>query len=220
MNIEAKSITDGYLKPGTCVSNDGLDGFVRKIAAHADRPGEDIIFRLDKGQASGAILDTIEELGTGYVAKAKLTSTIMGRVSRIKKWGSIGNVHFAANFKLRLSGWSNARRFTVIERNLPPARPNGQMLLFDMLEGHLMSGHVHMCLKILSKYSVSYAIGFLKGKSAVRIHRWILGSKKLTGLNFWARGYYVGTVGLDESVVRQYIRNQEKHAQQMQLDLK
>jgi len=47
-----------------------------------------------------------------------------------------------------------------------------------------------------------------------------LGSKKATGLNFWARGYCVSTVGLDEAVVRQYIRNQEKHEQQMELDLK
>ena len=90
----------------------------------------------------------------------------------------------------------------------------------ELLEGHLMSDHVHMCLKIPPKYSVSYSIGFLKGKSAVRIHRWILGSKKLTGLNFWARGYCVSTVGLDEAVIRQYIRNQEKHEQQMELDLK
>ena len=135
VNIDVKSVIDGYLRPGTCASNDGLDGFVRKIAAEANRPPEDITFRLDKGLTSGAILDTIEELGAGYVAKAKLTSTIMGQISRIKKWRSIGNGHFAANFKLKLTGWSRARRFTVIERNQPPAKPSEQMLLFDMLEG-------------------------------------------------------------------------------------
>ena len=70
------------------------------------------------------------------------------------------------------------------------------------------------------KYSVSYTIGFLKGKSALRIHRWVLDSKKTTGLNFWARGYCVSTVGLDEAVIRQYIRNQENNEQELELDLK
>jgi len=135
VNVDAKSVIDGYLRPGTCASNDGLDGFVRKIASEAGRPGEDITFRLDKGLTSGAILDTIEGLGAGYVAKAKLTSTIMGQISRIKNWRSIGNGHFVANFKLKLAGWSHARRFTVVERHLPPKKPSEQMLLFDMLEG-------------------------------------------------------------------------------------
>lgn len=71
-----------------------------------------------------------------------------------------------------------------------------------LLEGHLMPDHVHMCLKIPPKYSVANTIGFIKGKSAVRIHRGILGSQKATGLSFWARGYCVSTVGLDEATVR------------------
>ena len=83
-----------------------------------------------------------------------------------------------------------------------------------------MADHVDMCLKIPPKYSVSYTIGFLKGKSAVRIHRWILGSEKTTGLSFWTCGYCVSTVGLDEALVRQYIRNQEKREQQLELDLR
>ena len=91
----------------------------------------------------------------------------------------------------------------------------------DLLEGHLMSDHVHMCLKIPPKYSVAHTIGFLKGKSAVRIHRGILGSQKSTGLSFWARGYCVSTVGLDEATVRAYIRKQEKNEQrQLELDFK
>ena len=87
----------------------------------------------------------------------------------------------------------------------------------ELLEGHLMADHVHMCLKIPPKYSVSHTIGFLKGKSAVRIHRWILGNKKTSGLHFWARGYCVSTVGLDEAKVRTYIRHQEKRDKQMDL---
>ena len=135
VDIGTRAVIDGYLRPGSCASNDGLDGFVRKIIAEADRPAEQIIFRFDKGLTSGSILDTLEELGAGYVAKVKLSSTIMGQISRIKNWRSIGNGHFAANFYRKLSGWSRPRRFAVIERNLPPAKPSEQMLLFDILEG-------------------------------------------------------------------------------------
>jgi len=78
----------------------------------------------------------------------------------------------------------------------------------EVLEGHLMSDHVHMCLRVAPRYSIAYVIGFLKGKSAVRIHR-SLGYKRMTGLHFWSRGYCVSTVGLDEETIRRYIREQE-----------
>jgi len=80
----------------------------------------------------------------------------------------------------------------------------------EVLEGHVMPDHVHMCLSIPPKHSVSYIIGFIKGKSAVRIHRGALNYKKLTGLHFWATGYCVSTVGLNEETIRNYIRHQEK----------
>lgn len=76
----------------------------------------------------------------------------------------------------------------------------------EIIEGHLMADHVHMCLRVPPKYSIALIIGFLKGKSAVLIHRKIIKTKKATGLHFWARGYCVGTVGLDEEKVRKYIR--------------
>lgn len=135
VDINSRAVIDGHLRPGSCASNDGLDGFVRKIVSEADRPAQEILFRFDKGLTSGAILDTIEELGAGYVAKVKLSSTIMGQISKIKNWRSIGSGHFAANFHSKLSGWSKPRRFAVIERNLPPAKPSQQMLLFNVLEG-------------------------------------------------------------------------------------
>jgi hypothetical protein len=78
-----------------------------------------------------------------------------------------------------------------------------------VVEGHLMPDHIHMCLSIPPKYSVAFAIGFIKGKSAVRIHRQILGNKRVTGLHFWSRGYCVSTVGLDEETIRKYIREQD-----------
>jgi putative transposase len=81
----------------------------------------------------------------------------------------------------------------------------------ELVEGHALLDHVHLCLSIPPKYSVANTIGFLKGKSAIRIHREYLGKKRnFTGVHFWARGYCVSTVGLDEEVIRAYIRNQEE----------
>lgn len=80
----------------------------------------------------------------------------------------------------------------------------------EIIEGHAMPDHVHLCLSIPPKFSVANTVGFLKGKSAIRIHREHLGRERgFTGFHFWARGYCVSTVGLDEQIVREYIRNQE-----------
>jgi putative transposase len=84
----------------------------------------------------------------------------------------------------------------------------------ELLEGHAVSDHVHLCLSIPPKYSVSYAVGFLKGKSAVRIHRELLHERRMCGLHFWTTGYWVSTVGRDEASVRQYIRTQEERDRQ------
>lgn len=74
-----------------------------------------------------------------------------------------------------------------------------------------MPDHVHMLLGVPPKYSVANTAGFLKGKSAIRIHRDLLRTRgTLFGREFWARGYCVSTVGLNEPAVRQYIRDQEK----------
>jgi putative transposase len=91
----------------------------------------------------------------------------------------------------------------------------------ETLEGHSMADHIHMCLSIPPKYSVAHTIGFLKGKSAVRIHRELLKEQRMTGMHFWSTGYCVSTVGLDEQKIRQYIREQEKlESGQGELDLK
>ena len=91
----------------------------------------------------------------------------------------------------------------------------------ELVEGKAMPDHIHMCLSIPPKYSVSHTIGFLKGKSAVRIHRDLLHERRMTGLHFWATGYCVSTVGLDEARIRRYIREQEKfETGQGDLDLK
>ena len=77
-------------------------------------------------------------------------------------------------------------------------------------EGHLMPYHVHMMISIPPKYAVSQVIGYIKGKSAIHLAR-VYGERKrnFTGQHFWARGYFVSTVGRDETVIREYIRKQE-----------
>jgi putative transposase len=79
-----------------------------------------------------------------------------------------------------------------------------------IVEGHLMPDHVHMCISIPPKYSVSSVVGYIKGKSAIQIARQFGRKQNFTGENFWARGYFVSTVGLDEAMVRAYIRHQEQ----------
>ena len=81
----------------------------------------------------------------------------------------------------------------------------------EIVEGLLMGDHVHMCISIPPKFAVSNVVGFLKGKSAIAIARHFgRRSWNFTGEVFWARGFFVSTVGLDEAMVRAYIRNQEE----------
>jgi putative transposase len=76
--------------------------------------------------------------------------------------------------------------------------------------GHLMPDHVHIMISIPPKYSVSQVIGYIKGKSAIHVARTFMGKRQnFVGQHFWARGYFVSTVGRDEAVIREYIRNQE-----------
>jgi putative transposase len=84
-------------------------------------------------------------------------------------------------------------------------------------EGHLMSDHVHMMISIPPKYAVSQVVGFIKGKSAIHLAR-VYGEhrRNFVGQSFWARGYFVSTVGRDEEVIRNYIRNQEQEDQRLE----
>ena len=84
-------------------------------------------------------------------------------------------------------------------------------------EGHLMPDHVHMLLSVPPKYSVSNVMGFIKGKSAIHIARVYAGRRRnFVGQHFWARGYWVSTVGKNEAAVRQYIQNQEKEDKRLE----
>ena len=81
----------------------------------------------------------------------------------------------------------------------------------EIVEGHLMSDHVHMMIAIPPKLAVSQVVGYIKGKSAIHLAR-VYGERKrnFVGQHFWARGYFVSTVGRDEATIQAYIRNQEK----------
>ena len=77
-------------------------------------------------------------------------------------------------------------------------------------EGHLMPDHVHMMIAIPPKYAVSQVVGYIKGKSAIHMARvYAERRRNFAGQHFWARGYFVSTVGRDEEVIREYIRHQE-----------
>ena len=89
-----------------------------------------------------------------------------------------------------------------------------------LLEGHAMPDHLHMLLSIPPKYSVAFTIGYLKGKSAIRVHRELLRTKgTLFGRAFWSRGYCVSTVGLDEAMIKRYIQDQEKDEREQERGL-
>ena len=83
-------------------------------------------------------------------------------------------------------------------------------------EGHMRDDHVHMMISIPPKYSVAQVIGYIKGKSAIHIARTFMGKpRNFVGQHFWARGYYVSTVGRDETTIREYIQGQEAEDQRL-----
>ena len=115
------------------------------------------------------------------------------------RWECKYHVIIVPKYRKRVLYGKIRRRVGEILRDL--CRQRG----IEMVEGHLMPDHIHMCLSVPPKYSIAFAIGFLKGK----------------GLHFWSRGYCVGTIGLDEATIRKYIRDQDKlEKQQMEIDFK
>jgi putative transposase len=83
----------------------------------------------------------------------------------------------------------------------------------EIEEGHLMKDHVHMLISVPPKYSVAQVMGYINGKSAIHIARVYAGRRRnFVGQHFWARGYWVSTVGKNEAAVRRYIQEQEKGA--------
>jgi putative transposase len=103
--------------------------------------------------------------------------------------------------------------FGEIRRELGPIfRDLARQKECEIVEGHLMPDHVHICIAIPPKYAVASVIGFMKGKSAIAIARRFLGKERnFTGEHFWARGYAVSTVGFELETIRKYIREQESN---------
>jgi len=80
----------------------------------------------------------------------------------------------------------------------------------EVVEGKLKVDHVHMVVSIPPKYSISQVVGYMKGKSAIWVARSTGRNRNFVGQNFWARGYCVSTIGLNEETIREYVRSQEE----------
>ncbi len=107
--------------------------------------------------------------------------------------------------------WRKKRIYGQLRKDLGPIlRAFARHKESEVEKGHLMADHVHMLVSIPPKYSVAQVVGYIKGKSAIHIARTYMGKRQnFIGQNFWARGYFVSTVGRDEATVREYIRKQE-----------
>ena len=127
-------------------------------------------------------------------------------------WRSLSHVRWECKYhvvitpKYRKKVFFGKRRNQIGEIIRELCRQRG----IELLEGHAMADHIHMVLSIPPKYSVANTMGFLKGKSAVRVHRELMKARRMTGLHFWADGYCVSTIGLDEETIRKYVRDQER----------
>jgi putative transposase len=113
--------------------------------------------------------------------------------------------------------WRKKQIFGQLRKDLGPVlRELARHKESEVEEGHLKADHVHMLVSIPPKYSVAQVVGYIKGKSAIHIARTYMGKRQnFIGQNFWARGYFVSTVGRDEAAVREYIRKQEKEDERL-----
>lgn len=122
------------------------------------------------------------------------------------KWDCKYHLVFTPKYRKKILYGQVRKRAGEILRTL------SQQKQVDILEGYACSDHIHMVLTIPPKYSIAMIVGFLKGKSAIQIHReFSKYYKRYHGKSFWSRGYFVSTVGLDEEMIKQYVREQEAH---------
>ena len=121
------------------------------------------------------------------------------------KWACQYHVVFIPKYRKKAIYGSLRRHLGQVLRELARQRES------DVEEGHLLADHVHMMVSIPPKYSVAQVIGYIKGKSAIYIAREFAGrSRSFVGQHFWARGYFVSTLGWDERAIHAYIRAQEQ----------
>lgn len=129
---------------------------------------------------------------------------------RHTKWECKYHVVFIPKYRKKVLYGQLRKELGAILRELATQRES------EIEEGHLLVDHVHMLVSIPPKYSVAQVVGFIKGKSAIHIARRYMGRQRnFVGENFWARGYFVSTVGRDEGMIREYIRNQEREDQRL-----
>ena len=131
------------------------------------------------------------------------------------KWECKYHVVFIPKYRKKAIYGALRRRLGDVLRTLAEQKES------RIEEGHLMPDHVHMMIAIPPKYAVSQVVGYIKGKSAIHLAR-VYGERKrnFVGQHFWARGYFVSTVGRDEAVIRDYIKNQEREDLRLdQLDM-
>ena len=133
------------------------------------------------------------------------------------KWDCVYHVVILPKYRQKVFFGSRRKAIGEILRQLCRQKE------IELVEGNAVIDHVHLVLRVPPRYSIAMAIGYLKGKSAIRIHRELSRVRgTLFGRSFWARGYCVSTVGLDEEQIRQYVREQEKNdkmQEQGQLEL-
>jgi len=132
------------------------------------------------------------------------------------KWECKYHIVFIPKYRKKVLYQQLRRELGAVFRDLARRQES------EIVEGHLMVDHVHMLISIPPKHSVSSTMGFMKGKSAIHIARVYAGRRRnYVGQHFWARGYWVSTVGRDEAAVRRYIQEQEKEDQRLdQMELK
>ncbi len=120
------------------------------------------------------------------------------------KWDCKYHIVWIPKYRKKKLFWELRQELGPVLRELATHRES------EILEGRLRPDHVHILISILPKYAVSQVVGYIKGKSAIHIARNYMGRRRnFKGQHFWARGYYVSTVGIDEVVIREYIRRQE-----------
>ena len=166
-----------------------------------------------KSTASGGETRKGSAVSGVNVRRSSVRKAPRGRRTAMKDWQSQAHVKWDCKYHVViLPKYRRKVLYGRIRRGI------GQILRdlcrqkdIELVEGKAMPDHIHMLLSVPPRYSVAVTIGYLKGKSATRIHRELLKTKgTLFGRSFWARGYCVSTVGLDEDQIRRYIRDQEK----------
>jgi putative transposase len=130
------------------------------------------------------------------------------RSLRHAKWDCKYHVVFIPKYRKKAIYGELRRHLGQVFRTLAEQRQS------YIEEGHLMPDHVHIMISIPPKHAVAQVVGYIKGKSAIHIARTYAGRRRnFVGQHFWARGYFVSTVGRDEAAVREYIRMQEREDQ-------